>query len=234
MLFIDGNVVVNNNNFQGITVISGTVNLTAGEHNIVIAYYQGGGGYGLYADVQIPGGSSRAPARFTAQRDRAQQRAIRLVVRGWHTRTRLQRTHSSAAMGIRRPSRASLSGTGNVTKVGAGTLILGQPQYTGTTTISAGTLQIGDGVDPLSVLPTSSIVDNGALVFDTPTGNQLTYAQTISGSGSLTVIGGGTLYLDGDEHLPGPDTHRRRHRRRAQQLRPRRTTAPSRSIRAPP
>ena len=57
MLFIDGNVVVNNNNFQGVTTVTASVSLTAGLHNIVIAYYQGGGGYGLYADVQVPGGS---------------------------------------------------------------------------------------------------------------------------------------------------------------------------------
>ena len=56
MLFIDGNVVVSNNNFQGVTTQTGTLTLSAGSHSIVIAYYQGGGGCGMYADVQIPGG----------------------------------------------------------------------------------------------------------------------------------------------------------------------------------
>ncbi len=57
MIFIDGNVVVNNNAIQGVTVRSGTVSLTQGMHNIVIAFYQAGGGYGLYADVQVPNGT---------------------------------------------------------------------------------------------------------------------------------------------------------------------------------
>ena len=43
---------------------------------------------------------------------------------------------------------SAISGTGTVTKLGAGTTILtGANTYTGTTTISAGTLQIGNGAD---------------------------------------------------------------------------------------
>ncbi len=66
MIFIDGNVVVNNNFAQPVTVRSGTVNLTQGAHNIVIAFYQAGGGYGLYADVQVPNGTLHAPSQCIA------------------------------------------------------------------------------------------------------------------------------------------------------------------------
>ena len=43
MLYIDGNAVVNNNNFQGATQATGLVDLTPGLHTIDVEYYQGGG-----------------------------------------------------------------------------------------------------------------------------------------------------------------------------------------------
>ena len=55
-----------------------------------------------------------------------------------------------------------ISGTGSLTKSGAGTLTLtGANTYTGGTTISAGTLQLGNGGTTGSVA--GNIVDNGAL-----------------------------------------------------------------------
>ena len=44
MLYIDGNAVVNNNNFQGATQATGLADLTPGLHTIDVEYYQGGGG----------------------------------------------------------------------------------------------------------------------------------------------------------------------------------------------
>ena len=84
MIFIDGNVVVNNNFVQPVTVRSGSVSLTQGIHNIVIAFYQAAGGYGLYADVQVPNGTLRAPAERLAQRGRAEQSPDRLAGRRRH------------------------------------------------------------------------------------------------------------------------------------------------------
>ena len=56
-----------------------------------------------------------------------------------------------------------ISGTGSLTKSGTGTLTLtGDNTYTGGTTISAGTLQIGNGGTTGSVA--GNIVDNAALV----------------------------------------------------------------------
>src|SRR5271155_1889253 len=85
---------------------------------------------------------------------------------------------------------------------GTGTLILtGANTYSGGTTISAGTLQIGNGATG-SVA--GNITDNAALVFDR--NNALTYAGVISGSGSLTQTGTGTLTLTGANTYSGGTT----------------------------
>jgi autotransporter-associated beta strand protein len=84
--------------------------------------------------------------------------------------------------------------TGNsITKVGTGTWTLsGDNTYPGTTTISGGILQIGDGGNT-GLLGTGNITDNAALVFNRF--DNVTCANLISGSGSLTQAGDGTLIL---------------------------------------
>ena len=80
-----------------------------------------------------------------------------------------------------------ISGTGSLSKIGAGTAILtGTDTYTGRTTISAGTLQLGNGVEDGSV--SGQIADNAVLSLD-PTGSQ-SFANPISGSGMLIVQAG--------------------------------------------
>jgi fibronectin-binding autotransporter adhesin len=89
-----------------------------------------------------------------------------------------------------------ISGSGSVTKQGTGTQILtGNSTYTGTTTISAGTLQIGIGGPAGSISGTAGIANNAALVF--LRNNALAVGSVISGSGSLTQGGDGTLTLSG-------------------------------------
>lgn len=79
-----------------------------------------------------------------------------------------------------------------LTKLGAGTLTLtGNNTNSGATTISAGTLQIGDGGTTGSL--TSNIINNAALVFNRS--NAYTYAGSISGTGAVTKSGAGTLTL---------------------------------------
>src|SRR5262245_61028974 len=72
-----------------------------------------------------------------------------------------------------------IAGTAGLNQTGTGTLILtGANTYTGGTTISAGTLQIGNGGTTGSVA--GNIVDNAALVFNRS--NALTYGGVISGT----------------------------------------------------
>ena len=87
-----------------------------------------------------------------------------------------------------------ISGGGSVAQIGGGTLILtGQNNYTGGTDIEGGTLQLGDGAADGSLV--GDITDNATLVFNDQ--SALTYASVISGSGSLTKTGSGTLILTG-------------------------------------
>ena len=96
------------------------------------------------------------------------------------------------------------TGAGNLTKSGSGTLTLtGANTYTGTTTISAGTLQIGAGGTTGSIAGTS-IVNNAALAFDRS--NDLIYVGVISGTGSVTKAGNGTLMLTGANTYTGATT----------------------------
>jgi len=101
-----------------------------------------------------------------------------------------------------------ISGTGSLTKSGAGTLTLsGDSTYTGGTTISAGTLQIGNAGATGSV--TGNIVNNAALTFNRS--NALTYAGVISGTGSVTQEWRGHADAVGRQHLHGDHDDQRRH-----------------------
>jgi autotransporter-associated beta strand protein len=98
-----------------------------------------------------------------------------------------------------------VSGTGTLTQnsVGGSLTLTGTNTYTGATTISSGTLQIGSGSDAGSIASTSSVTDNGALVYNVAAGTR-TLAAPISGSGSLTQKSvGGSLTLTGTNTYSG-------------------------------
>ncbi|WP_327520805.1 autotransporter-associated beta strand repeat-containing protein [Bosea sp. (in: a-proteobacteria)] len=98
---------------------------------------------------------------------------------------------------------AGANGTLAVVKEGTGTLTLtGANTYAGGTTISAGTLQIGNGGTTGSV--TGNVVNDDALVFNRS--DSVTYGSVISGSGSVTQSGGGTLILTNTNSYTGGTT----------------------------
>ena len=93
--------------------------------------------------------------------------------------------------------------TGTLAKDGLGTLVLSANNtYTGATTITAGTLQLGAGGTAGNV--TSDITNNSALVVDRS--NNFTYGNIISGSGTLTKNGTGTLTLTANNTMSGNTT----------------------------
>jgi outer membrane autotransporter protein len=97
-----------------------------------------------------------------------------------------------------------ISGTGSVTQAGSGTTILtGDNIYGGGTTITAGTLQLGNGGTSGSIV--GNVVDNGTLVFNR-SGDKKTFNGLVSGTGNLVKLGSDTLVLTANNTYSGGTT----------------------------
>ena len=122
--------------------------------------------------LQVGNGSSGASIGSTEQR--ARQRQPRL-------QPRRQRDVSQI-----------ISGSGSLTQMGTGILSLtGNNTYSGGTTISAGTLQVGNGGTTGGIV--GNVTNNAALVFNRS--NNYTSGCSIGGTGNLIQAGPATLTL---------------------------------------
>jgi fibronectin-binding autotransporter adhesin len=94
-------------------------------------------------------------------------------------------------------------GAGRLTKAGIGILTLtGTNIYTGGTTVSAGTLRIGNGVISGSV--TGNILNNAILQFNNP--STTSFSGDITGTGTLNHLATGILTLLGTNSNSGSTT----------------------------
>ncbi len=92
----------------------------------------------------------------------------------------------------------------NLVKAGAGTqVIAGNNTYSGTTTISGGQLRVGNG-GTTGNLGGGDVANNASLVFDRA--DSLTTHNPISGTGTVTKEGAGTLTLTGNSTYLGATT----------------------------
>ncbi|MGJ8650883.1 MAG: autotransporter-associated beta strand repeat-containing protein [Opitutaceae bacterium] len=100
-----------------------------------------------------------------------------------------------------------VSGTGGFTKVGSGTQTFTDAQtYTGATTISEGTLQLGNGGTTGALSTSSAIANDG--VFSINRSNAVVQGvdfsgDPITGTGSISNVGSGRLTLDGANTYSG-------------------------------
>jgi autotransporter-associated beta strand protein len=98
----------------------------------------------------------------------------------------------------------AISGSGNLVKSGGGSgsskvVLTGTNTYTGGTTITTGTLQIGNGGTTGSIV--GDVVNNGTLAFGRS--DDTSFAGIISGSGGVTKSGAGTLTITGNNTYTG-------------------------------
>ena len=95
------------------------------------------------------------------------------------------------------------SGAAKITKAGTGTWTLTGTNisFSGGTTISAGTLQIGNG-GASGGLGAGNVTDSASLVFNR-SDTALSYAGAIGGAGTVSMQGGGTVTLSGANNYSG-------------------------------
>jgi fibronectin-binding autotransporter adhesin len=107
----------------------------------------------------------------------------------------LQNGQVQIASGVTAFINATLAGTVGLTQTGIGSLVLeGANTYAGATTVSGGTLQIGNGGAAAGVLP-GNVTNNAALVFNHS--DTFIYGAITSGTGQVTLAGTGTLIVTG-------------------------------------
>lgn len=96
-----------------------------------------------------------------------------------------------------------ISGIGSVLQQGTGTTVLtGANSYSGMTTVSSGTLQIGNGGTTGSVQ--TNIVDNSVVIFNRS--GVYSFNGLISGTGNVSQSGAGTTVLTGANTYSGQTT----------------------------
>ena len=101
---------------------------------------------------------------------------------------------------------SDITGVGALTKTGAGTLTLSNaPAYTGSTTVSAGTLTLSAG-GTLYNLSGAGNVAYGANALTLSNSSNSNFSGVISGSGAVTKAGSGTLTLSGANTYTGATT----------------------------
>jgi len=98
-----------------------------------------------------------------------------------------------------------MSGSGTLVKSNTGTVILtNNNSFVGAITINGGTMQIGNNTTSGVIGDNATITNNASMVWHRS--NSTTVGNAITGTGSLTKLGGATLSLSGSNTYTGPTT----------------------------
>ncbi|GEP45319.1 beta strand repeat-containing protein [Brevifollis gellanilyticus] len=182
-LNVTGNISMGNTTANAVNIINNTLNLTGGLLTVGgnIAYTNGVGTEN--AVINLQGGTLDMTAGSIGA-------ASALITFNAQSGT-LQNL-------------AELNGGAGLTKTTASTLILeGTNTYTGGTTISAGTLQVGSG-STTGTLGSGTVTNNATLTVNRS--NSYTVSNTINGSGAFIQAGSGTTILTADNGYAGTTT----------------------------
>lgn len=174
-----GTLVLNGaNGYTGSTTISGGTLSVSADNNLG----------DTAGNVVLNGGTLQGTASFTTAR------AVDITANNGTVQT---------DSGVTLAANGAFTGSGSLSKTGAGTLQLNADStYGGNTTITAGTLQLGNGGLTGSLV--GDVVNNGTLTFNRA--NTLTLAGTLSGSGVVNQIGSGTTILTANNAYSGGTT----------------------------
>ena len=194
-LWVDDQMVVYNDRYQGVVTRSGTIDLTAGDHDIYIAYVQGGGGLGMSANVagaNIPNSLLKMTDEI-AIGDLSGAAGSILSLTG-NVPVRIVQTSTQTFAG-------AVIGAGPMVKDGAGTLELTAANpFAGTVSVTAGALRVNGslGAAGLITVHDGATLEGSGTVGDVAVAGRGSLAPG-SSPGVLTV--GGDLALDSGSTL---------------------------------
>jgi autotransporter-associated beta strand protein len=207
VIWIDGQPVLDNNRAQAQTTRTGTINLTAGLHDIVIGYFEGGSGDGFTVGVTLPGqGQSFSIGNeLNMSNDLLSYGSNNLAIgslAGSGSVLLGAGTLTTGGDGTNAAFSGVISGSGSLVKIGGGVQTLsGANTYSGTTTVhGGGTLKVG----AINALPVGTVLTLGEGVGNTLGTLDLNgFNQTIAG---LTTAGTGTPQKVTNSALSGTAT----------------------------
>ena len=205
-----GGGTINNNN-TAITINRGLLAPTGfGVSSSTIAVPSGGSGYIGAPLVKLTGGTGTGATGYAVMTGGA---VTSIVITspgiGYTTGNTLTATFfgggaATAATNVTGIAVAANT-SGGMTFAGAGTTTLtsvnGANTYTGATTISAGTVQLGDGTTNGSLSASSGVTNNAAIIFNVVGASN--HASAISGPGTFSKIGAGALSLSANNSYTG-------------------------------
>ena len=153
-LWVDGLPVLDNNRGQGVTTRTGTINLSAGPHEITIAWANTGGGQGFSAGVTLPGQgqSFTIGNELNMSNDLLSYGSNDLTIGGLSGSGTVQTAAGKLNVGSNNSDSTfsgTITGSGGFVKQGTGKFTMsGASAYSGSTVVSAGILAAAANVTP--------------------------------------------------------------------------------------